>query len=197
MANRRDRRKLEVQTRILEAAEALFESRGYEQAKVAEICDRADVAYGTFFNHFPEKKDVLRAMSERSVEEVALGLEALAKQEGAIEDLLVDLFEGAALTYRGLSPGRRALVGRIQTIAYAEAGAETDRRFHAAFEGFIEEGVARGKVRDDVPVATLADILASTFASLSLSFTHFEGFPIRERSMAAARFLADSIRPTG
>jgi len=179
------------------AFEALFEARGYEQAKVAEICERADVAYGTFFNHFPEKKDVLRALSERSVEEVALGLEALAKQDGSIEKLLVALFEGAALSYRKLGPGRRELVGRIQTIAYAEAGAETDRRFHAAFERFIEEGVARGKVRGDVPAATLADILSSTFASLSLSFVHFEDFPIRERSAAVARFIADSIQPAG
>jgi len=193
---RRDRRRLETQARVLEAAEALFEVRGYEQVKISEICERADIAYGTFFNHFPEKKDVLRALSARSVGEVALSLEALAKQGGSIEDLLADLFK-AVFSYRELSPGRRELVGRIQAIAYAEAGAEHDRRFHAAFEAFLAECVARGKVRDDVPVATLADVLASTFASLSLSVVYFEDFPIQERSTAAARFLAHSIRPGG
>ncbi len=197
MASRQDRRRRETQTRILQAAEALFETQGYERAKVAEICERADVAYGTFFNHFPAKRDVLRALSDRSVEEVGLGLEALSKRDGTIEDLLVDLFEGAALAYAELSPGRRALVSLIQSIAYAESGAESDRRFHAAFERFVEDGVARGKVRDDVPAATLADVLASTFASLSLSFVHFEDFPIRERSRAAAQFLARSIQPAG
>jgi len=80
-------------------------------------------------------------------------------------------------------------------VGYAESGAEYDRRFHAAFAQFLEKGVTRGAVRDDVPVDTLADILASTFASLSVSFTHFEDFPIRERSSAAARFIAASIRP--
>jgi AcrR family transcriptional regulator len=195
MTSRRDRRRLETQDRILLAAEALFEGRGYEQTKVAEICERADVAYGTFFNHFPEKKDVLRQLAVRSVDEVAVGLEALAKQPGDIETLLVGLFEGAAESFLALSPARRELVGRIQTIAYAEAGAESDRRFHAAFEGFLAEGVARGKVRDDVPIATLADVVASTFGSLSISFTHFDDFPIRERSAAAARFLAATLRP--
>ncbi len=195
MPTRRDRRRLEIQARILEAAEALFEAQGYEETKVAEICERADVAYGTFFNHFPEKKDVLRVLAERSVAEVALGLEGLAKQAGSIEDLLIDLFEGAALAYRELGPRRRDLVGRIQTIAYAEAGAESDRRYHAAFERFLEEGLAQGKVRDDVPVATLADVLASTFASLSLSVIHFDDFPIHERSAAAARFLAGTLAP--
>ena len=74
---------------------------------------------------------------------------------------------------------------------------EHDRRFHDAFEAFFAECVARGKVRDDVPVATLADVLASTFASLSLSVVYFEDFPIQERSTAAARFLAHSIQPGG
>lgn len=195
MGVRRNRRKLEVEARILEASEALFEDRGYEDVKVAEICERADVAYGTFFNHFSEKKDVLRALAQRSVDEVARRLDALAKQDGSIEDLLVELFEGAALTYRDLGRGRRTLVGRLQAIAYAEAGAESEQRYHDAFERFLAQGVALGKVRDDVPIVTLADVLASTFASLSISFVHFEDFPIRERSSSAARFLAHSFRP--
>jgi AcrR family transcriptional regulator len=195
MSTRRDRRRLETQDRILEAAEALFEAQGYEQTKVTQICERADLAYGTFFNHFPEKKDVLRQLAVRSVGEVAAGLEELAKQPGELEELLVALFEGAAESFLALSSTRRELVGLIQTIAYAEAGAESDRRFHSAFEGFLAEGVARGKVRSDFPVATLADVLASTFGSLSLSFTHFDDFPIRERSTAAARFLAATLRP--
>ena len=46
-------------------------------------------------------------------------------------------------------------------------------------------------------VQPLADVLASTFASLSLSVVYFEDFPIQERSTAAARFLAHSIQPGG
>lgn len=193
--SRRDRRKLELQNRIIEAAEALFETRGYDQTKVSEICEQADVAYGTFFNHFPEKRDVLRALADRSVRTVTEGLEELAKQPGSIEDLLITLFEGSARAYGELGPMRRDLIGRIQAISFAEAPEDSDRRFHAAFERFLDEAVARGKVRADVPVETLADVLASTFSSLSLSFVHFEDFPIRERSAAAARFLTSAIEP--
>ena len=62
--NRRDRRRLELYERIVEAGEALFEEQGYDETKVAEICERADVAYGTFFNHFPTKLDLLRALAD-------------------------------------------------------------------------------------------------------------------------------------
>ena len=54
---RRERRRTEVRDRILDAARVLFDERGYDDTKVSDICDRADLAYGTFFNHFGEKRD--------------------------------------------------------------------------------------------------------------------------------------------
>ena len=38
---RRERRKLEVRTRIIDAALALFDQRGFDDTKVSEICERA------------------------------------------------------------------------------------------------------------------------------------------------------------
>ncbi len=51
--SRRERRKLEVRNRILEASTTLFEAKGLEATTVVEICERADVAHKIFFNHFP------------------------------------------------------------------------------------------------------------------------------------------------
>ncbi|MEN8161948.1 MAG: TetR family transcriptional regulator, partial [Myxococcota bacterium] len=42
--DRRARRKLELRSRMLEAASALFDERGVHATRVAEICERADVA---------------------------------------------------------------------------------------------------------------------------------------------------------
>ena len=192
---RRERRRLEVRARVLEAAVELFEERGYDATTVANICERADIAYGTFFNHFPEKRDVLRMLADRAVETVEENLETLAKQDGSIEEHLVQLFEGAAQEYETSDRLHRDLLGKIHSIAYTESPEDKDRRYHSAFERYIAESVARGRVRDDVPVETLADVVASMVSSLSLSWVHFEDFPIRERSAAAAHFLAESLRP--
>ncbi len=192
---RRERRRLEVRARVLEAAVALFEVRGYDATTVAEICEGADIAYGTFFNHFPEKRDVLRMLADRAVESVAERLEELVKQDGTIDEQLIQLFEGAAEEYETDDRLHRDLLGKIHAIAYTDSPEDKDRRYHSAFERYITESVARGRVRDDVPVETLADIVASMVFSLSLSWVHFEDFPIRERSLAAANFLAASLRP--
>ena len=192
--NRRDRRRLELSERILEASEALFEERGYDETRVAEICERADVAYGTFFNHFPTKLDVLRALADRSLARTIERLDWIGKQPGSIQDQLILLFEGDAQVFLEEAPRRRELIGRVQSLAYADSPEDRDRRFHAAFEAFLRRGVEEGRVRDDVPVETLADVVSSTYASVSLSWVHFDDYPVRERA-AAARFLAGALAP--
>lgn len=57
---RRERKKQEVAQRIVGAALELFREQGYEATTVEQIAERADVAKGTFFNHF-ERKDALLA----------------------------------------------------------------------------------------------------------------------------------------
>ncbi len=192
---RRERRRLELRQRLLEAGRALFEERGYDETKVAEICERADVAYGTFFNHFPNKVDILSAMADRSVREIAEQLESLAQRSGSIEDLLAQLFEGEAQQIQGLTPLSRDLLGRVQALAFTDAPEDRDRRFHAAFANFLRCCVETGRVRADVPVETLADIVSSTFASMSLSWVHFDDPPVCERAAKAARFLACTLAP--
>ena len=192
---RRERRRLELRQRLLEAGRELFEERGYDESKVAEICERADVAYGTFFNHFPTKLDLLSALADLSVQEVAEGLEELTKQGGGISDQLIALFEGGAQSFEGLDGKQRELLARIQKLAYSDSPEDRDRRFHAAFEEFLRRGVADGRVRDDTPVETLAEVLSATFAQMSLSWLHFDDYPVRERAAAAARFLASILKP--
>ena len=193
--DRRERRRLAVQARVLEAAWALFEEQGYDASPVAQICERADIAYGTFFNHFAGKHAVLRLMADRVVTNLEEKLEELSKQSGTIEEHLILLLEGDVREHRNDERLRRDLLGRIYSIAYAESPEDRDRRYHAAFERYIGESVARGRVRDDTPVETLADIVASVVGSFSLSRVHFEDFPLHRRARDAARLLSDSLQP--
>jgi AcrR family transcriptional regulator len=62
--SRRERKKLEVLTRIRAAALELFNEKGYDATTVEEIAERADVAKATFFNYFPRKDTLLLALSE-------------------------------------------------------------------------------------------------------------------------------------
>ncbi|NJN87877.1 MAG: TetR/AcrR family transcriptional regulator [Leptolyngbyaceae cyanobacterium SL_7_1] len=50
---------VEVQTRILKAAERLFARRGYEGTTTRDLAKEAGVAEGTLFRHFENKKAIL------------------------------------------------------------------------------------------------------------------------------------------
>jgi AcrR family transcriptional regulator len=192
---RRERRRLEVRARVLEAAWDLFVSQGYDATTVAEICKHADIAYGTFFNHYAEKQGILRMMADQAITKLEEMLETLAKQSGTIEEHLVVLLESPGQDQDNDEHFRRDLLGRIYSIAYSESAEDSDRRYHAAFERYMAESVARARVRNDVPIEVLADIAASQLGSTALSWVHFEDFPLHDRARSVARLLAECLGP--
>jgi AcrR family transcriptional regulator len=194
-STRRERRRLEVSRRVLEAAEALFVEKGFDETTVAEICEAADVAYGTFFNHFPAKSDLLLAMGGREVADISEQLSALSRRPVRIGDALTLLFEGFAERLQWVSPGERALAARVESLAFTEAHEDRDHGFHAAFVAFIRECVAAGRVRADIPAETLADMLASAYATMGLSWVHIQDFPVRSRARALADVLGEMLAP--
>src|SRR5262249_52174433 len=79
--SRRVRRVREVHERIVTAAMELFASRGVESVKVDEICEAADIAQKTFFNHFPSKQHLMREIADGFLR-AALALFEAARAEG-------------------------------------------------------------------------------------------------------------------
>ena len=55
---------------ILEAAREVFAELGYDAAGVRDVIRRTDLASGTFYNYFPDKEAVFRAVVDESATEV-------------------------------------------------------------------------------------------------------------------------------
>lgn len=68
---RTDRRKRQTRDSILTAADQVFREKGIDNATVRDVTDAADVAYGSFYNHFKTFDDVVAAVAERSLKGVA------------------------------------------------------------------------------------------------------------------------------
>lgn len=77
-AAQRDR----MRTRLLTAALDLFARNGYEATTIDQIAGAADVARQTVLNHFPYKRDFLRAWGQQRRDQAATHL---AGQSGAEE----------------------------------------------------------------------------------------------------------------
>lgn len=191
--SRRERRRVEVRDRIVESALLLFETQGYEATTVAEIVRRADIAYGTFFNHFPSKLHLLREVADHSLRDLFENLEEIRKQPGDFAEHLVLLFERSADRTLAKGPQMRELISAMMALAFPETAGNDDRRIRLAFGQLLEDGARRGEVREDVDFETLLEIVVGAWYSMFFSWVHFDDYPLRERATKAARFLAQTL----
>jgi AcrR family transcriptional regulator len=62
-ANRNDRRRQRTRDTILAAAERVFRRKGIDTTTVNDVTEAADVAYGSFYNHFKSMEEVVSSRS--------------------------------------------------------------------------------------------------------------------------------------
>ena len=195
-SNRRERRKHELRTRILESAVALFDEKGVAATTVGEICERADVAQKTFFNHFASKPQLLREIAAEAEERLYVDLEEIRKQPGSTSDRLHAFFRRIADNAEAAGPMHREVLTEIIHVAQ-EAGTEPEqaRRLHAAFGALLRDGRAEGDVSREDSLATQTEMLLGAFYALMFNWAHLEDYPLRRQCIAAARFLARALAP--
>jgi len=68
-AGKRDRQKEAVRGRIVDAALALFQSKGFDETTTRQIAKKAKLAEGTIFNYFETKEDIALHFFELEVDQ--------------------------------------------------------------------------------------------------------------------------------
>lgn len=66
---RLDRRKARTRRALVEAARDLLVERGTDDVSIQEITDRADVGFGSFYNHFTTKAELFEAAVTEALDE--------------------------------------------------------------------------------------------------------------------------------
>ena len=69
-ADRNDRRRARTRRALLDAARRVIGRQGVENVTIQEITDEADVGFGSFYNHFATKEDLLQELLQESSETV-------------------------------------------------------------------------------------------------------------------------------
>jgi len=74
---RRDRRRQETRTRLVGAARELFADQGVDATRINAITERADVGFGSFYNHFADKDAIVEAVLTAVTDEQGAAVDAL------------------------------------------------------------------------------------------------------------------------
>jgi AcrR family transcriptional regulator len=73
---------------ILAAARAVFAQMGYGEASVRDVIRRTDLASGTFYNYFPDKESLFRAVLEEFSERVRGRVQDARRQARTLEEFV-------------------------------------------------------------------------------------------------------------
>ncbi|MDP6374910.1 MAG: TetR/AcrR family transcriptional regulator [Pseudomonadales bacterium] len=74
----REQKKLQIRQNILTVASDLIGRLGYEQARMRDIADGAEISYQTLYNYFPTKAQILQALL----------VENMASSSGSIDSII-------------------------------------------------------------------------------------------------------------
>jgi AcrR family transcriptional regulator len=157
VVSRADRRKLEMRERILGAAFDLFLQQGVKPTTIEDICERADIANRTFFNHFPARQDMLRALAEgRLADTFDIVGERTARP---VPKRLIEAFDEIGLALVTSGDTYRDVIGEMAaTVGYA---VHRGAGLHDTFLELINEGITRGEVGTRHDAQTLTDIIVA------------------------------------
>lgn len=66
---------------ILDAAEALFARKGFDETSTGDILEAVGIARGTLYYHFKSKEDILDAVIERMTRQLLANARAITEDE--------------------------------------------------------------------------------------------------------------------
>jgi AcrR family transcriptional regulator len=110
-AGRRERTKAANRAAILAAALDVFAEMGYDAVGVRDIVRRTDLASGTFYNYFPDKAAVFRALVEETGREARRRVRA-ARRRATTAEAFVEGGYRAFFEYIVEDPRRFAFMRR-------------------------------------------------------------------------------------
>jgi AcrR family transcriptional regulator len=195
--SRRERRKREVRDRIMRAAMKRFIRQGFDDTRVDEIAQDADVAQKTFFNYFPTKQDLFHQLAEERIDELQEILEEERSGAGSTRQKLEHCFVRLSelLEERGLLA--RDLILEAMRARPPGMTGEDITKLHTAFGAILRDGQVRGDVRTDHPIEFLTEMVVGGFGAVMNNWVNIRDYPVKDRLAQTAAFLGEAISPKG
>jgi AcrR family transcriptional regulator len=136
---------------ILTAASELFADPGYDRTSIAQIARKADVAVGSVYRLFEDKRAVLAAVHDAVEDEFIAAINHGWSIDGTVEARMAAIAAGLFATAERLSG--IVMVLSEQRFDGAKSR-DSKQRTVGAIAKIIEDGIAQGLMRDVPPMPT-------------------------------------------
>jgi AcrR family transcriptional regulator len=156
-----DRRRAE----ILAAAARILAEKGYANTTTREIAEAADVAEGTLYNYFANKREILLAIAQET--EAPMETAVMATEHIRDREAVVTLVEGALDLQEAQVHFWRSLLAEawVDDAILQQFVAIRLERTHRRLTAFVAERVADGSLRSVDPGLT-AQLIMGMFVAV-------------------------------
>jgi AcrR family transcriptional regulator len=195
ISTRRGRRRIETRQRLLSAASELFGDRGISATKVSDVCESADVALQTFFNHFRSKDDLVRELVAAGYDFVVTSIEEAHREGGTTGERIARLFSRILDGTTGAGPMHHELLVETFRISQSDTDPEGENRIQHAIGRLVRAGIANGEVTRRHAPEDVVRLVYGALNMLMFEWANAADYPIVEHADRMAHLLADAIAP--
>lgn len=183
---------------IFDTAMELFDSKGYENVSINEICERAGVSTGAFYHHFTAKNQII-------IEEFLKAddfYRELLHEIAGIEDYREKLraFTSATMKFMadmGLKIVKVTYQTQIGPDKKASYLGNPNRALYFIIEDLYREGQEKGRVRKDLNVEDLARLTIHCYRGIVYDWCLANGtFDLVKTGEKMADILTDGVLST-
>jgi AcrR family transcriptional regulator len=156
---------------ILDAAARCFSREGFHRTTMQDIQAESGLSAGAIYRYFASKEEIIRAMSEETLERSMELIEQIRRQ-GETLDVLAGLAETFVRPLEAPDAGDRARcelaiwVEALREPAVGEAARRTQRAFHEAFASIIREGQQRGDINPRLSAEGVGRVMCALYQGL-------------------------------
>lgn len=168
---------VERRNEILDVAERLFCTKGYDNTSTNDILAEIGIARGTLYYHFSSKEDILDAMIDRILDGTIRKAESIALDEAVpvLERLTqtvlaanVDTQTGSMILEQVHKPQNALMHAKMQERLLSQ--------LVPLFVKIVEDGISQNLMKTEYPVETMEVLLlyANTVFDESIEYTEEE-----------------------
>lgn len=195
LPGRREKRKQEIRSRILDAAYDLFLDQGIECTSVEQICATADVARRTFYGYYNNKESLLRDLSQQRTYATAEDMFASIgdRDEATIDRVLamLDFLEHNLANYADID--RQLMLIRPGPEEEHNPLHQLSDSLQDKFREILENGQERGDTTVEFSPEILSEMIIGTVNSLMVHWAFDTTYPLFDKLEEARRLFTSVI----
>ena len=183
---------IERRNEILDAAEELFVTKGYDKTSTNDILDRVGIARGTLYYHFKSKEEILNAMIERINDSL------IAKAKMIAADTSVPVIDRLVMTIASLNVETDIgyeIIGEVHkpqnALMHQKMQENLTSKMVPILLELAEEGVRQGLFSMKYPAETIEMLVL--YSSIAFDDYHEKDSSSMEKKIAAFLYNTEKL----